>query len=167
MSSRDITRKLRTQLRQGEPMTEQAVDDYVMMDAIDRSMVGGPRPNMSMAQGVRLGVLMQSEDSGWLTFLAQEGALRVKIGFTRDPDRRVSQLQSYSAVPVRILAMVRAPSDYAKALHTALKDHHSHGEWFELDADVAALIADLSKRKFRAIHEFVHKQGVYRPQLVG
>lgn len=160
-TTRSASKQLGTQLRDGAMLDDDSVEDFVRLDQLDRAHAAGTGIVFTVGQSMRLARLVQREDTGFLAFLAHTGVPRVKIGFTRDPDRRISQLRSMSALPVDVVTMVRAPADYAQALHRALHHLHSHGEWFEVDAWMAAFLADVRVRRFRAVHEVVHRQGLY------
>lgn len=65
-----------------------------------------------------------------------ESAGLVKIGIASDVSRRLRQLNSQSAVPVRLLGAFRS-EDARKSeldLHARYRAQRSHGEWFRLAA---------------------------------
>lgn len=166
-SKREHARKSRTLFRDGEPLTEQQVEDFVLLDLCDRRQAAGKSIDIPRDAGSRIAQLLQNEDTGWLYFLMQQEIAKVKIGFTRDPNRCIKVLEAYSALPVTVIAMVRAPADYEQALHRALELFHSHGEWFDVALPVAWLLTDVKYRRFRAVHEVIHRQGLYKPRPVG
>lgn len=56
-----------------------------------------------------------------------------KIGCTYDPTNRLTQLTRWSPFPLEIIALVNTGSHFntvERQLHTLLRDHHSHCEWF-------------------------------------
>ena len=56
----------------------------------------------------------------------------IKIGVAEDVPRRLAELQSYSPIPLRVLATIRH-GDIAleAALHRRFVKHRLHGEWFD------------------------------------
>lgn len=54
----------------------------------------------------------------------------VKIGYSRDPQARLADMQVGSPVPLRLVATFRGGRAEERALHEALRGSRSHGEWF-------------------------------------
>lgn len=60
---------------------------------------------------------------------------RVKLGKSKDPTRRVKQLQTGSGVRLRLLACYHLPDVYERRLHGILRDCKTKGEWFDLGTE--------------------------------
>lgn len=61
-----------------------------------------------------------------------------KIGMTgQDVENRLSQVNSHSPVPVRLVAVkyCHDAKKYEKALHDECHRYRKHGEWFEFNQD--------------------------------
>jgi hypothetical protein len=88
-------------------------------------------------------------DQNWLLDLPREwwtyaieavGSMTVKIGRSINPDSRFLDLQKCSPLPLRTLGKRRG--DVEGALHSELSAHRISGEWFRLNEDVMAALAD-------------------------
>lgn len=56
-----------------------------------------------------------------------------KVGLSRDPNVRLIDMQSHCPLPIEAVAYRRVPNMpiyYERLIHTMLKDHRLHGEWF-------------------------------------
>lgn len=60
---------------------------------------------------------------------------RYKVGRSRNPERRLKQIQACSPVPVELVAAVLDENAAAleARMHAIFEPHRAHGEWFELD----------------------------------
>lgn len=74
-------------------------------------------------------------------------ALRIKIGYSQDVERRARQLQTGSPYRLKLMGEIRLPESEAKRLERALHKQYSEyrviGEWFELDPND---VIDILKR---------------------
>jgi hypothetical protein len=59
----------------------------------------------------------------------QEGDL-IKVGHSRDPWRRLSQLQVWSGNRLRLIGIIAAHIEIESHIHTHLTEGRTHGEWF-------------------------------------
>lgn len=77
---------------------------------------------------------------GYVYFVeAMEGVGRIKIGFTsRNPFSRMEELQTGSPVRLRLHGIIGGSFETEAAIHRALHDCRLHGEWFDIDADMAS-----------------------------
>ncbi len=66
----------------------------------------------------------------------------VKIGLSRAPKNRFSGIQTSSPVKVSLLGFSEGDDLCEKAMHVALKEYRSHGEWFRYEGH-AKRAADL------------------------
>jgi hypothetical protein len=71
---------------------------------------------------------------------AIDGGL-IKIGLTSRPSIRLSQIQVWSPIILRILATMDGDSNVEVALHDRFRRHRRHGEWFDPDPEILDLIA--------------------------
>jgi len=73
-------------------------------------------------------------------YLVQAGANGpIKIGFSKDPQRRLTELQANQAPPLRLLATLPGGREEEARLHRLFAEHRHEGtEWF---APVPALLA--------------------------
>ncbi|MFF9436832.1 GIY-YIG nuclease family protein [Streptomyces sp. NPDC014735] len=73
----------------------------------------------------------------------------MKIGRSRNPQRRLAHLQIGSPARLSLLAQFEGGASLERALHRHLHDQREHGEWFSLGPDpvetVRAAIRDISK----------------------
>jgi hypothetical protein len=65
----------------------------------------------------------------------------IKIGSTNQPSIRLSQIQSWSPVILRILATMDGDSDVEMALHERFCRHRRYREWFDPDPEVLDYIS--------------------------
>lgn len=71
------------------------------------------------------------------------GAQPVKIGIAYDPPQRLRELQAGSPVTLEIHYTEEVGSiakRFETAIHRALSDRHSHGEWFSVTPDEARVL---------------------------
>lgn len=65
----------------------------------------------------------------------------VKIGFSKDPNKRVKQLQTGSNVKLSVFYTLSINPKHRiileKLIHTATSHHKKHGEWFSLTVEDA------------------------------
>lgn len=68
-----------------------------------------------------------------------------KIGFSRDPCRRLQELQTGSARKLSVLSQTRGSVKKEKALHTLLSSYRvrDDGEWFNLPPEVLEVVKQL------------------------
>lgn len=63
---------------------------------------------------------------------------RVKVGRTAHWEDRFAKLVYASPVELTLLAITKG--DFEVELHRAMRDHHSHGEWYVLNLETRTLI---------------------------
>jgi hypothetical protein len=63
-------------------------------------------------------------------FAPVDESLPVKIGISMDVGRRLRAIQTYCPVEIEAIGAIRCPAEYETAIHRALVDARSHGEWF-------------------------------------
>lgn len=66
----------------------------------------------------------------------------IKIGCSFLPHERLLAYAHWSPVPLQLIGRVAGNQRFEKGLHAALREHHSHGEWFRPAPQVLAMVAD-------------------------
>lgn len=93
---------------------------------------------------------------GWVYFLRAEGVPVIKIGFSTEPETRVSDLMTGSPVPLTIIKQVRASYKMEQTLLALFEEYRSHGEWFHAVPALIGFIDRLAhKEKFCLVKLFV------------
>lgn len=72
----------------------------------------------------------------------------VKIGYSKDPEKRLTILQTASSARLRLLAKLRGGARVEKILHEVLDEERVFGEWFAPSPRLLRFIADIRKGKF-------------------
>lgn len=95
-------------------------------------------------------------------YFIQSGT-RVKIGVATNVRDRLSGLQIGSPEPLHVLAVIEnAGLSEERELHAKFARHHIRGEWFSLDGDLAAFVADLPAYEHKADTEAVARRFLTR-----
>jgi hypothetical protein len=76
-------------------------------------------------------------------FIRDHAAGRVKIGYSADPWKRFTGLQTGSSSRLVLEAVVAGEKDDEKALHARFKDRRDRGEWFVWVGPIALFVAGL------------------------
>lgn len=63
-------------------------------------------------------------------FLYAQTVNLMKIGTSRDPEKRILSVRLISPVPVEVFAIMEGGRDLESQLHDKFHHLHSHGEWF-------------------------------------
>jgi hypothetical protein len=71
-----------------------------------------------------------TDRDGYVYFIGSVHTDLVKIGFSDNPESRLTGLQTGCPVPLEILAKLRGRQSMERALHAAFADERRHGEWF-------------------------------------
>lgn len=66
----------------------------------------------------------------------------VKIGYTKNINKRLSQLQVSSPVKLEVLHLIDGNITLEKKLHVLFKDLRTSGEWFNFDASILEYFVD-------------------------
>jgi Meiotically up-regulated gene 113 len=67
----------------------------------------------------------------------------VKIGFSKDPTKRLADLSTASPSPLELVAAIPGTMSDEKALHDRFADYRKNGEWLELDGAVLQWVRSL------------------------
>jgi len=66
----------------------------------------------------------------------------IKIGYTKNINKRLSQLQVSSPVKLEVLHLIDGDVTIEKKLHVLFKDLRTSGEWFKFDSSILEYFAD-------------------------
>ena len=66
----------------------------------------------------------------------------VKIGFTKNINKRLSQLQTSSPVKLEVLHLIEGNVGLEKELHQKFKHYRTSGEWFNYDSSILEYFQD-------------------------
>tara|TARA_R110000868_G_scaffold20656_1_gene87085 strand:+ start:221 stop:688 length:468 start_codon:yes stop_codon:yes gene_type:complete len=66
----------------------------------------------------------------------------VKIGYTNNINKRLSQLQTSSPVKLEVLHLIEGNITLEKKLHVLFKDLRTTGEWFKFDVSILEYFLD-------------------------
>jgi hypothetical protein len=110
--------------------------------------------------------------SGYVYFILCEPMEAVKIGFTKhDPKRRLKELQTGSAGPLKLACYFAGSIDDERRLHAAFGALSIHLEWFRFEAKLRDFVyylepdegLEATRRAFEnALHD-VLMQGLWYP----
>lgn len=87
----------------------------------------------------------------YVYFLKARGEdVLIKIGRSRDPERRVSELQTGSPFKLKLLGRVRCKNDFhakqvEKAVHRIFHHCRRRGEWFKLSKQTLSTLHQIIK----------------------
>jgi hypothetical protein len=87
------------------------------------------------------GVKKKREDVASVYFIRREDGL-VKIGYSCDPTKRLSQLKQQHQCGMTMLATIKGARRREKELHTRFAAHRAQGEWFFASKDLMEFIAN-------------------------
>lgn len=80
-------------------------------------------------------------ERGWVYFVNAEGLRLIKIGWTSNIDRRMSQLIGASPVPLNLLDKWPGTRFDEADFHKRWEHLRKHGEWFRAEAELVRWIA--------------------------
>ncbi len=70
-------------------------------------------------------------EKGCVYCIGPADARVVKLGWSRDPEKRLHELQTGSPVDLRLLAIFPATERIERSLHEVFADCRIRGEWFD------------------------------------
>lgn len=86
---------------------------------------------------------------GYVYFLRPVGqAGPIKIGFTSDVKKRLSDYARWSPQPLEVAAAIPGDQRLERRFHTAFADQRLHHEWFDASDDLASAIEQISRGAF-------------------
>ncbi len=77
---------------------------------------------------------------GWVYFILDEDARRVKIGFSRNVGQRVKHIDAHASGAVRLLRKVKGTFDDERAWHEKFSHIHVRREWFRCTDELLSAI---------------------------
>jgi hypothetical protein len=80
----------------------------------------------------------------WVYFIQAEAGGPIKIGISRDVERRRGELQRAERQALKVLATFEGTIQDESAMHTRFAAHRLHGEWFSPAPDLLSHIAALN-----------------------
>ena len=83
----------------------------------------------------------QYNPKGWVYFIQDTRTDHIKIGFTHDVQKRMSQLQTASSAEYVLLSAMQGSTRKEAALHEFFAHARVRGEWFEATDELCELIA--------------------------
>jgi len=106
-----------------------------------------------------------NDEKGYVYFIADDSANAeyVKIGFSKNPKKRLSDLQVANPKELVLIGMIELDQVGEKMIHKYLKentDAYVRGEWFKLNAMIWHLNMWLPLKKipYRELHEYTPDQ---------
>jgi hypothetical protein len=66
--------------------------------------------------------------------------LKIKIGFTDDPPKRISSIQVSSPFPLEVMLIIDGNYEKERELHSIFKEFRTSGEWFDLAEPITNFI---------------------------
>jgi len=91
-------------------------------------------------------------DSEFVYCIRDDADEVVKLGYSKDPTRRVKQLQTGSPRPLRFICAIPGGRDLEASLHQQLASQRISGEWFaDSKGYLSDILTDLALRDVNAI----------------
>jgi len=79
---------------------------------------------------------------GFVYCIRNDAAGAVKIGFSKNPMRRIKQLQTASPSRLRLVGMLESAQAFETALHEEYAHRRISGEWFDdSDTQISTIMA--------------------------
>lgn len=86
-----------------------------------------------------------------MIYLISDGD-RIKIGKSKNPQKRVSQLQTGCGVKLHLIATYDIPDYYEKRLHKMLRFNRTTNEWFKLDTETITWLQEYLTQELKKIN---------------
>ncbi len=85
---------------------------------------------------------LSSGELGHVYFVQQSATLSIKIGFSKDPQKRISDLQVANAQKLKLIGLIDATRKQEQELHKQFARYRLEGEWFspEVLSDILQII---------------------------
>lgn len=87
----------------------------------------------------------QQEEIDTFLYFIREKEGRVKIGVSREPKKRLRELQVGNSQELELLGTRLGTWEDEQKIHKLFSAHHIRGEWFEESLPLMALIAELTQ----------------------
>lgn len=83
-------------------------------------------------------------DNGYVYFIEALGLNKIKIGFSDNPERRISQLTTGSPVPLKLITKIPGSIQLERELQARFEPIRFDKEWFYATKELMAFIASLN-----------------------
>jgi DNA-directed RNA polymerase subunit RPC12/RpoP len=87
---------------------------------------------------------VQAPIRSWVYFIEAVGLNKIKIGTSEDPEKRLRELATGSAVQLRIIARMPGDLEMERTLHRQFEHLRFDREWFHATKELLTFIAGLS-----------------------
>lgn len=83
----------------------------------------------------------------------------VKIGYSKNPKKRIQSIQTGCPFPLTILRTEKGNVDHEKRYHDKFKKFNTYGEWFKIEGELSELLGvkktNISKNKEKEHNKYV------------
>lgn len=79
----------------------------------------------------------------------------VKVGTTRKPDKRITEIQVSSPVPLDVMLVVPGDVILERRIHRRFRHLRRHGEWFKAAPEFLSFVNELGKNREQALANVV------------
>ena len=88
---------------------------------------------------------VRSAPVGFVYFIRDGRSGPIKIGYAKDPERRLARLQTSSPKALYLLGAARAELEVERQLHAEFAADRVRGEWFRTSAALREVIREAAK----------------------
>jgi hypothetical protein len=106
---------------------------------------------------------MAAQD-GWIYFIVAAESGIVKIGWAKDPAKRLLQLQTANHLTLSVFGTTRGTVKQEQALHRRFRHLRIRGEWFKIDEELTAFLSTVQTGGF-ALPESPEPESAPEPEL--
>lgn len=85
----------------------------------------------------------KSRPKGWVYFIANESSGAIKIGYSSDPEKRLSDLQVASPAKLRLIGRIPGGAELERQLHQKFWSLRLNGEWFKYEDELVRYIESI------------------------
>ena len=85
----------------------------------------------------------ENEKTGYIYLVQNTHTKSLKIGFSKKPKNRVSQLNTSSEFPIKLLYKIKGNTKEERAIHRKFNEHHKKLEWFEYSESIVQYFKNL------------------------
>lgn len=112
----------------------------VIVDYIDKLEREAEEIKQQQAQPGYWDAVERGRSGGQVYFILNESAGMVKIGFSRNPEKRLTELRTGSAGEIKLLATIEGSLAIERQLHKRFEMHRRNGEWFIYSDEIRSYI---------------------------
>jgi len=92
---------------------------------------------------------------GYVYFVSGPGSPEIKVGYSRNPWARISELRKEYGPDMSVVATIKTVEKSEVGVHKILAEYHSHGEWFHPHPVVNGIISLIKAKKITTVGEIV------------